>query len=180
MSKAGLSILEEGLANFAKFYLEAGRERYEAGDKSQLLHCLDFCLRSDPPVPVPPWLREAFHDAYHAGASYQIKSWDEVFGRPLKKGGQLASERRKYLAKAELFETIYLSGKPLDDSLFALVGKKFGFSSTVAKELYYQALGEMRAAGLINPKKKTSGKNKNKPEGSRRVLRWVAKSSAKT
>jgi hypothetical protein len=144
--------------NFPERYLEKGRELYEAGVKSELLNCLFFCLRSDPPVPVPAWLRNALEEAYLAGFSYQIKSWDEVFGRPIKKGwsdSRLAAERRKNSIAWDVFEAVCArmeAGDAISQDLFASVGKQFGVGSTVAHQLYYRILDRSRTteADLIN------------------------------
>ena len=46
-------------------------------------------------VAVPPWVQEKFRAAMDKFHRREIKSWDEVFGRPLLKGKQLATEQRK-------------------------------------------------------------------------------------
>jgi hypothetical protein len=124
--------------DFSTRFLKKGRELYEQGDKAELLYCLHFCIINQ--VAIPPWLRTAFSDARYASIAYKIKSWDEVFGKPLKKGKRLATERRKMEIIGLLNKRIrdrHEAGEPLE-TLFREVGKDFGVGSTVAKELYYE------------------------------------------
>jgi hypothetical protein len=156
---------------FHERFLEKGRELYEAGDKSELLYCLSHCLGYG--RPVPDWLRKAFRDAEHLVRSCQVKSWDDVFGRPFKGGdARLARQRHIYLATQKVFEAIcdrHAAGEALDDKLFASVAREYGVGgSTAAKEIYYEiaphfiATDEETEEALINrtPLKSVSGKIK--------------------
>ena len=92
-------------------------------------------------VPIPPWLKQAFQNAYGAKSDGKIKSWDEVFGRPFKKGIRPARERRNRRIANDLYERVeerHSAGEPIDKSLFEAVGKDFGVGGTVASELYYE------------------------------------------
>jgi hypothetical protein len=132
--------LSEAMEDFL-FNTETVRsqEAFKAGDGSQLLWFVNFCLILN--RPVPDWARQAFRAAYNRGLRFEIKSWDEVFGRPLKKGKQLATERRKMeLAThvtALVFELHQLRGKPIGKALFESIGKKLGIGGTTASDLYY-------------------------------------------
>jgi hypothetical protein len=149
--------------DFANRFLEKGRERYEAGDKSAILDCLQYCLMSNPAPSIPAWLRKAFCDACAHVDARLVKSWDDVFGRPVPKGWsdrRLAQERRKAAVARDICVTVTdrnHAGEPIDDKLFASVGKKYGVGSTVAKEIYY---GERVywVSGKIKKKPETSGK----------------------
>jgi hypothetical protein len=124
--------------------LEKAKELYEQGDKAQLLYWLAHCIRDHRPIPL--WLEKAFLAACRAGTRFEIKSWDEVFGRPLKKGKRLATERRKWVITEPLWTRVvdlHAEGKPLDKELFNTVGKEFGVSGTVASEIYYGVMHEM-------------------------------------
>jgi len=118
--------------------LEKGRERYEAGDKSELLYCLHHCIENN--YPIPEWLKQAFRSARYAVHMYKVKSWDDVFGKPLKKGKRLKTERKKMEIAEPLWARIrklHDEGQPIGKPLFAAVGKEFGVSGTVASEIYY-------------------------------------------
>ncbi len=67
--------------------------RYRAGDKTALCDFICTCFAND--YPIPRWAREEFSTAYKKVAGYQVKSWDDVLGRRLKKGKQLAAQRRR-------------------------------------------------------------------------------------
>lgn len=152
--------------------LSEGKKLYDQGDKTQILKCLSSCLYYD--RPIPPWLKQAFQNAYRAKSAYTIKSWDEVFGRPikLKKGARLETERRN---RSEISSDIYKrvverhgAGEPIDKELFASVGKDFGVGGTIASQLYYAVVNARREqdkfekelvdAAQKERERKTSGK----------------------
>jgi hypothetical protein len=159
-------------------FLEKGRELYEAGDKSKLLYCLYHCLRHN--RPIPDWIKEALRHACYLVRSHQVKSWDDVFGRPIKSWSdrRLAAERHKDKIAQDIWDTVNdrsNAGEPRDDGLFASVGEQFGVGSTVAKEIYYEIARDALATDeeLINRmslpisgrrKKRASAKNKKRPE----------------
>jgi hypothetical protein len=119
-------------------FLEERRKLYEKGHKNELLYCLIWCLQNNVPIQAT-WVYQKFLEAYFAVTGCEVKSWDDVFGRPLPKGGQLATERRKIEIRWSVYECIrnrHEAGEPLE-KLFREVGKDFGIGSTVAKELYY-------------------------------------------
>ena len=112
-----------------------------AGDKSELLYCLNHCVTND--LPVPDWLKQAFQKACSDVHAYKVKSWDDVFGKPLAKGKRLATERRNM----EIADPIWRYVRKLQDEgegigkeLFAAVGKEFGVSATVAEKIYYDLM----------------------------------------
>jgi hypothetical protein len=124
-------------------FLAKGQELHEAGDKSELLRCLNHCLWFR--QPIPDWVRNGIRLAYALASSHQVKSWDEVFGRPLKKGKQLATEHGNFRIRFKLLHAVekrHEAGEPLDDELFTSVGEKFDVGKTVAREIYYSTLAE--------------------------------------
>jgi hypothetical protein len=116
---------------------------FEEGDKDRLLWFMNFCFVYRRPVPT--WATKAFRAAYLKGVRFEIASWDEVFGRPLKKGKQLAAERRKAAIAERVLELVLRARheekpkKPINKELFESIGKKLGVGGTVAAEIYYQA-----------------------------------------
>ena len=123
-------------------------EKLGRGDQGALLHFISWCFlqRRD----VPAWAQEKLRDATSKALTFQIKSWDEVFGRPLKRGKQLAAERRRYLADAEIWKRVNArrrAGAALDKHLFAAVGKELGIGgATVVENIYYKILREFRSS----------------------------------
>jgi hypothetical protein len=119
--------------------VDLAKAEFEKGDKRFLLIGLFWFIFQNPSV--PDWLEEAFVDAFEKGRGYEIKSWDEVFGKPQKKGANLDSRRHKYKKRWEIFHRVRLrnkAGEPIGKELFAAVGKEFGVSGTTAEELYYK------------------------------------------
>ena len=119
--------------------LAEGKILYDQGDKTQILYCLHWCFIGD--VPIPPWLKQAFKNAFNAKSEGKIKSWDEVFGRPFKKGTRPERELYKRRIASGLYDRVeerHSAGEPIDKSLFEAVGKDFGVGGTVAAELYYR------------------------------------------
>jgi hypothetical protein len=124
----------------AEYFEKMLKRQFEAGDKSVLLYAIYACLELK--RPVPEWLRVAFLDACEAAERFEIRSWDEVFGRPVPKGMHLKSEKRN--AELRVFiiqrvEALKAGGKRVDKGLFEQVGKELGISGTVASDIYYNA-----------------------------------------
>lgn len=67
------------------------KQKFDGGHKAALLVAIRYCcwMRR----PLPEWARLAFLQAYDSATGFDIKSWDEVFGRPHPKGTHLAKER---------------------------------------------------------------------------------------
>jgi hypothetical protein len=67
------------------------KQKLDGGHKAALLMAIRYCcwMRR----PLPEWARLAFLQAYDSATGFDIKSWDEVFGRPHPK--RHASEKRK-------------------------------------------------------------------------------------
>jgi hypothetical protein len=132
-------------------YLDEQRKLFERGDKPALLRALHFCVWVAH-WPIPPWLEQAFHEAYDASEKFQIMPWDDVFGPPVRKGTKrkrLEYARHKQQiawALANRVEELNATGPkkmPIEKAL-QQAGKEFGVGRTVASELYYKVLEEMR------------------------------------
>ena len=118
--------------------LERWRLEYEQGYKRALLYSLNFCLMNN--VPVPPWIKQGLSKAMDAVHSYEIKSWEDVFGELLPKGKWRATEQRNAKMGWDLFQRVcdlHKAGASIDAGLFEKVGEEFGVSKTVASDLYY-------------------------------------------
>jgi hypothetical protein len=137
----------ERLPRLEERFLERLRQRFEAGDKAMLLYSLNHCLTNN--LPIPPWLATAFREACEKGHRLKVKSWDEVFSPPLKKGQQIEAARRKMEKAEPLFDLISerrKAGASINKELFETVGKEVGLSGTVAEEIYYGVLKDMAEA----------------------------------
>jgi hypothetical protein len=96
-------------AFFENVYGRWEREQFEAGHKTILLFYLYklICARKRAApgrieastVAMPEWVAEAICSACEKVYGFEVESWDEVFGRTLKKGGRLSAERRNLKIK---------------------------------------------------------------------------------
>lgn len=136
--------------NFLTEQLTEAETDFKAGDKSRILHGVSLCVGFGLPWQKwPQWLLRAYNDAYEAGTTGAISSWDEVFGRPIPKGKQRKSWRLKRFTLAivhrveQLHAVIGKEGKktPIDKGLFETVGAEFGIGATTASKIYYSRGG---------------------------------------
>lgn len=121
--------------------LDLEERRYQDGDQGALLAAVATCAHYD--LVMPDWVATNFLKAYRRGIHFQVRSWDEVFGRPLKKGRHLANARKRWEERLAVYNRVreILATKqdtPIDEALFELVGSELGLSKTVATELYYE------------------------------------------
>ena len=75
-------------------YLEIAKQKIEGGNKAVLLKAMHECLIMR--KPLPEWLRLAFLQAYQSAYPFEIKSWDEIFGKPHRKGANLKARKRHW------------------------------------------------------------------------------------
>jgi hypothetical protein len=122
--------------------LDQMRALYEGpnGDdhKAAIPAGLAYCIAND--LPIPPWLRTAFGDALQKVGSRQVKTWDDVFGRPVLKSQRIHTMRRNVEIAGPLFAWIRErrgAGASITKELFGEGGAKFGVGATVAEEIYY-------------------------------------------
>jgi hypothetical protein len=116
------------MSEYVTDYLEKMcRRDFEAGHREVLLATIYACLEFR--RPMPEWLQVAFRDAYEAAQQFKIRSWDDVFGRPVPKGKHLATESRN------LWLRHYVIGRvkalkaadpttPIDKNLFEKIGRE--------------------------------------------------------
>jgi hypothetical protein len=110
-----------------------------AGDKGALLRLICECFRTG--RAVPQWAQEKFQNAIDKVGRLETKSWDEVFGRPLKKGKQMEAARRRAKLSTKIWNRVRelnAAGEPISKPLFAKIGKEFGVSATIADDMYFE------------------------------------------
>jgi hypothetical protein len=126
-----------------------------AGNKGAVLQAIDMCFFCRRPVPA--WVQSAFFNAYGDVTSGLFKSWDDVFGRPHKKGTQPAATRRRRRLATPIINLVrerQAAGEPISKDLFEAVGeevqelisrgylgednKKFSCKGTLVAEIYYE------------------------------------------
>jgi hypothetical protein len=120
-------------------FLEQLRKNYEQGDKAAIMHGLEHCLWHH--TPIPPWLECALNSAITKVKYFEVKSWDDVLGRPIEKGKRIATAQRNLDIAFDLYERVcerHKAGAAISKPLFEDVGAEFNISGTVASEIYYQ------------------------------------------
>ena len=119
--------------------LDILKERFEAGDKSALLYAIYHCLLMK--RPLPEWWRLKFLHAYEAHARFEIRSWDQVFGRPVPKGTHLETEKRNAELRPLVIERVEAlrAERPIDKGLFEKIGRELNppLKGTTVSEIYY-------------------------------------------
>jgi hypothetical protein len=126
------------------WYSEENRKSYEAGDKTALLRALVHCALFR--RAMPEWASQAFVLIYRAALAGEIRSWDDVFGRPWRQEKSRAQQRgvRTQSWKWEVWKLVQElhegEGKPpIDDVLFERVGRRLGIGGkSTIKALYGQ------------------------------------------
>jgi hypothetical protein len=123
-------------------FLDDFRRRESEGDDKAVLDALALCLEFD--LIVPEWLARTFFARYEKVRDFEAGSWDEVFGRPHKKGIHLERAKRKIELCMPVLERVKEivenESVAIGAGLFERVGREFGISKTVCEELYYKAL----------------------------------------
>jgi hypothetical protein len=121
-----------------EYYEKMLKRSFEAGDKSVLLWTIYTCLDSG--RPIPQWSQAAFRNANEAAERFEIRSWDKVFGQPVRKGTHLRPRKRDAALPLIIVEDVgalIRAGWKVNKDLFKEVGKAWGVSATRASEIYY-------------------------------------------
>jgi hypothetical protein len=136
-------ISEEDTDKYLAEVLEILKEIFEGGGKWALLNAIYYCCLLK--RPLPEWLRLAFVHAYESRARFEIRSWDEVFDRPVPKSTHPEKEKlrrlvieRVWTLKTENPETA------IDRGLFEQIGEELGIPGSTIDGLYY----DKRSRGL--------------------------------
>ena len=123
---------------------------YKAGNKRALILMIGACGLSG--WIIPKWVTNIIMGADNYAACGELKSWDEVFGKPptRKRAGRVRDFDNKYRVLHEVLKA-GAKGEPIDDLLFGRVGKKLGIGGkTKVKELYGLAREELSRAKTRN------------------------------
>jgi len=116
--------------------------RYEKGDKFSLMLALQVCIEYK--FDIPEWVATSFSSAINRAASYEAKSWDDVFGSLYPKGTRVSDLRAKFLLEGKVYclaREIILNNpeRAIDTELFDEVAEEFGIGRTAA-EAYYRSI----------------------------------------
>jgi hypothetical protein len=122
-----------------EYYEKVLKRSFEAGDKSTLLWTIYACL--DLGRPIPEWTRAAFLEAYEAADRFEIRSWEEVFGRPVPKSMHLQPNMRNAQLRWRVIERVQAlraEAWKVNNDLFNQVAQDLKISSgALAREIYY-------------------------------------------
>ena len=130
----GFSLIEE-----AVLQLQRCRNKFQAGDREAMLEAIHICCGAD--IPVPPWVAEAYSRSYLKFRHFHVRSLDEAFGSPRRKGTHLAQKKEHEAMLGSVFFSVKnrKSGVPIDGALFEEIGAKLGISGSKCSALYYEA-----------------------------------------
>jgi hypothetical protein len=143
--------------------LDEYRLQFEAGERDALMRALLFCAKEH--VIMPPWVDWELHQAWHRFIRRSVDDLGEAFGITWPKGKHKAA----YLKRRRLQHAVHrrvrdlhfkqqwknVDGEwvqatnpdwPLDERLFAKVGKDLGVGKKLAAEYYY-AVSKSLASG---------------------------------
>lgn len=123
--------------------LDRIKENFETGDQFAMMLALRKCANHD--LPMPEWLSRAYIAAFDKVLNYHSGSWDEVFGKPLKKGQHLSTLRTKRTKTMPVYNRcveLVKNGHPKNRDLFRKVGEEFGVSRTIAENMYREVKKE--------------------------------------
>lgn len=113
-------------------------KRFLAGDKVALLGAIATCVRTG--IVVPCWAAIAYLKAYRKVAWCKVKSWDDAFGAPYRKGTNLDALRRKrdnrWGVWLRVRHELRTTEVPIE-RIFDEIAREFGLNTTLVKELYY-------------------------------------------
>ena len=120
--------------------------KYEAGDMNALLDAVSLCALWK--VVLPRWAVKALGDQIHRVNTYRVASWDDIFGKPLKKGQHLNAARKEWeLMRSVPYEMWTLTkheGLSLTDA-YRVAAKSLGSNETTVRQIYYKVQAILRA-----------------------------------
>lgn len=97
-------------------------------------------------LPMPVWLSCAFNRRYDAVLNFRATSWDSPlsFGKPYPKGTNQQARRKARVLRFGVLNAVKeilatQPDTPINDALFARVGKSLNMGRTLTAELYSEA-----------------------------------------
>jgi hypothetical protein len=114
-------------------------KNFKDGKDPGALEAVAWFLFSD--RPVPDWAIVAFRHAYSRGSLGEIKSWDEVFGKPQTKpqNDKLIHHLKAQYEIWHMVAEAKQQGTPIDNALFDDIGSRVGCGRSTAWVLYEKA-----------------------------------------
>jgi hypothetical protein len=123
--------------------LEKARQKFEAGDLTEILSCMHLCMLFR--VSPPDWLRDAF--CARVGHPEKFEKWDDAFGLPVPKGTKKAGreEKRNENSLAIKIPELRARGEKGRD-LYELAAKELGLRGgwEAVRDAYYRIPKHLR------------------------------------
>ena len=121
------------------------REKFEGGSGFDVLEAVAKCAVAG--LVMPNWLAVVYLKRYRAVQGCLVDSWDaeQAFGRPYRKGTQIAQLRRKRFNRPAVVNEARRrindnAEQPIDVAFWEEVGRAVGEGKTSAQELYAEAV----------------------------------------
>jgi hypothetical protein len=124
---------------FVSDWLDALRQRFEAGDKNALIQAIRRCFQFG--VVAPEWVVDAFFRGTNRWYQMDVKSLDEALGVAWPKGRSLAAARKRRRLQFAVLNEVNRAkskGRAVDGELFEQIGRRLGLGATLVKD-YYRA-----------------------------------------
>lgn len=115
--------------------MQSLKEDFESGQKFSLMCAINECASEG--VPMPLWVATEYQKAFAVIHGAQKRSWDDVFGKPFRKGAQLPYIRKaQRLARSvrEQFDKLKQDGIPLTPENYDEFAKRFGLNRDTLKK----------------------------------------------
>ena len=115
-------------------------QEYAEGHELALMTAISLCASFE--FIMPEWVARSYIKAHTTIIEARAKSWDDVFGRPLKPRQRLETARKHRELMPKVFVAIMQirmqePETPIDQGLFERVGEQLGIGKTLVSELWY-------------------------------------------
>ena len=126
-------------------YSRVSKSEYEAGDKSALMRMIIFSALNK--SPIPEWAAAVLDGAAGFAAWGELKSWDDVFGKPSRRRRSVIEKWQRRQEVWAKVVTLSERGRKIDDDLFDEIGRELAIGGkTEVKRLYSSVRDELRDA----------------------------------
>ena len=128
------------LAQIKKYARQRVKElesEYEAGDMNALLDAVSVCALHK--VALPRWAVAALAEQIHRARTYRVASWDDIFGKPLKKGQWVTAARKEWELMRSVPYEIWTLTKQKGLSLteaYSAAAKSLRSNETTVRQIY--------------------------------------------
>lgn len=128
----------------AALNFERLRVRFGDGEKAAALHALAFAYYLK--VPPPDWAIAHVLQGYQRWGYAEVRTLDEALEIERPKGFRLDAASRAIQHGGSILMEVNkrLETEPYDDQIFEDAGQRWGIGKTVAKEIYYAAMKNLK------------------------------------